>query len=411
MIQLLDNLAMALGTIRANPLRSALTLLGIVIGAMTVVAMMALTEGLRLKVKDDVALLGSDSFAVSKWPAPGFGDQDWQKFRNRRPITREMGEALRGLPHVSGVSIEEAYERPFAVATREKATKPIINVVGSVPDIERSRSVSLAAGRMLTDSDVQLSRRVAVIGADVADALFADAAAAMGQEIRVKGAPFEVIGVAERMGSILGLESKDGYVLIPWTAFELSLGRVENNDLVVIATSTEDVPKAIDEVVTTLRRLRGLAPNAENDFDSFTNDSVNQMFDSLALMINAASLGVCALALLVGGIGIMNIMLVSVTERTREIGVRMALGARRRRILLQFIFEAVTLSLLGGLIGVGLGAAIAVATRELLQVPSSIPAWAVVLSLASACGAGLLFGIYPAARASRLDPVEAMRTE
>ena len=261
MIQLLDNLAMALGTIRANPLRSALTLLGIVIGAMTVVAMMALTEGLRLKVKDDVALLGSDSFAVSKWPAPGFGDQDWQKFRNRRPITREMGEALRGLPHVSGVSIEEAYERPFAVATREKATKPIINVVGSVPDIERSRSVSLAAGRMLTDSDVQLSRRVAVIGADVADALFADAATALGQEIRVKGAPFEVIGVAERMGSILGLESKDGYVLIPWTAFELSLGRVENNDLVVIATSTEDVPKAIDEGRSfTLAEARGGRP-------------------------------------------------------------------------------------------------------------------------------------------------------
>jgi putative ABC transport system permease protein len=411
MTQLLDNLAMALGTIRSNPLRSALTLLGIVIAAMTVVAMMALTEGLRLKVKDDVALLGSDSFAVSKWPAPGFGDQDWQKFRNRRPITREMGEALRELPHVSGVSIEETYERPFAVSTSQKTTKPIINVVGSVPDIERSRSVSLAAGRMLTDSDVQLSRRVAVLGADVADGLFPDPASALGQEVRVRGQPFEVIGVAERMGSVLGLESKDGYLLVPWTAFELALGRVENNDLVVIATSAEDVPKAIDEVVTTLRRLRGLSPLAENDFDYFTNDSVNQMFDSLALMINAASLGVCALALLVGGIGIMNIMLVSVTERTREIGVRMALGARRRRILLQFVFEAVTLSLLGGLIGVGLGVAIAVAVRNVLPVPASVPAWAVVLSLASACGAGLLFGIYPASRASRLDPVEAMRTE
>jgi putative ABC transport system permease protein len=411
MTQLLDNLVMALGTLRANPLRSALTLLGIVIGAMTVVAMMSLTEGLRQKVKDDVALLGSDSFAVSKWPAPGFGDQDWQKFRNRKPITRDMGEALRGLPHVAGVSIEESYERPFAVSTSEKATKPIINVVGAVPDIERSRSVSLAAGRFFSNSDVQLSRRVAVLGADVADALFPDAASAIGQEVRVKGAPFEVIGVAERMGSILGLESKDGYLLVPWTAFELALGRVENNDLVVIASATEDVPKAIDEVVTTLRRLRGLAPLAENDFDSFTNDSVNQMFDNLALMINAASLGVCALALLVGGIGIMNIMLVSVTERTREIGVRMALGARRRRILTQFVFEAVTLSLLGGLIGVLLGASVAVGARELLRVPASIPAWAVILSLASACGAGLLFGIYPAARASRLDPVEAMRTE
>ncbi len=406
----LDNVAMALGTLRSNPLRSALTLLGIVIGAMTVVAMMSLTEGLRLKVKNDVAFLGADSFAVTKWPAPGFGDNDWQLYRNRKPITREQGEALRTLPHVAGVSIEETFERPFAVTTREKTTKPIINVVGSVPDIERSRSVSLAEGRMLTDSDIQLSRRVAVLGADVADALFAGRSA-LGQEIRVRGAPFEVIGVAQRMGSILGLESKDGYVLVPWTAFELALGRVENNDLAIIATSAEDVPKAIDEVVSALRRLRGLDPRAENDFDYFTNDSVNQMFDNLALMINAASLGICALALLVGGIGIMNIMLVSVTERTREIGIRKALGARRGRILAQFLFEAVTLSALGGLLGVLLGAGIAVGLREVVSVPTSIPAWAVLLSLFTACGAGLLFGIYPAARASRLDPVEAMRTE
>ncbi len=407
----LDNLAMAFGTLRSNPLRSALTLLGIVIGAMTVVAMMSLTEGLRLKVKNDLALLGSDSFAVSKWPAPSFGDHDWRKYEARKPITREMGEALRSLPHVSGVSIEESYQRPFAVSTSQRATKPVIDVVGAVPDVARSRSVALAAGRMLNDTDIQLSRKVAVIGADVADILFPDPAAALDQEIRINGATFEVIGVAERMGSILGLESKDGYVLLPWPAFELAMGRVENNNLVVIATSAEDVPRAIDEVVGALRRLRGVAPQDESDFDYFTNDSVNQLFDNLALIINAASLGVCALALLVGGIGIMNIMLVSVTERTREIGVRKALGARRRRILSQFLIEAITLSALGGLLGVLLGAGIAVFAREVMSVPTSIPAWAVVLSLFVACGAGLLFGIYPAARASRLDPVEAMRTE
>jgi putative ABC transport system permease protein len=406
----LDNLAMALGTLRTNPLRSALTLLGIVIGAMTVVAMMSLTEGLRLKVKNDVALLGSDSFAVTKWPAPGFSDQDWEKFRNRRPITREMGEALRSLPHVAGVSIEESYEQPFAVSTSERATRPIIDVLGGVTDTERARSTTLTAGRFISESDIQLSRRVAVVGFDVADTLF-PGGDAMGQTIRVKGQPFEVIGVAARMGSVLGLASKDGWVVVPWTAFELALGRVENDNLTVIATSSEDVPRAQEEVVTALRRLRGLPPLAENDFDTFTNDSVNQMFDNLALMVNSASLGVCALALLVGGIGIMNIMLVSVTERTREIGVRMALGARRRRILAQFVFEAVTLSLLGGLIGVALGAAVALAVRELTPFPTSIPLWAVLLSLASASGAGLLFGIYPAARASRLDPVEAMRTE
>jgi len=410
MTAFLDNLAMALGTLRSNPLRSALTLLGIVIGAMTVVAMMSLTEGLRLKVKNDLAFLGSDSFAVTKWPAPGFGDKDWESFKKRRPITRELGEALRALPHVAGVSIEEAHDQRFAISTAEKATRPIIEVVGAVPDLERARSATLAAGRFISDSDIQLSRQVAVLGFDVADVLF-PTGDALGQTIRVKGHPFEVIGVAARMGSVLGLESKDAWVVVPWTAFELALGRVENTNLTVIATSTEDLPKAQDEVVTQLRRLRGLGPLQENDFDTFTNDSVNALFDNLALMVNSASLAVCALALLVGGIGIMNIMLVSVTERTREIGVRMALGARRRRILSQFVSEAVVLSLLGGLIGVGLGALIAVGVRELTPFPASVPLWAVLLSLASASGAGLLFGIYPAARASRLDPVEAMRTE
>jgi putative ABC transport system permease protein len=321
-----------------------------------------------------------------------------------------MGEALRGLPHVAGVSIEESYENPFAVSTAEKTTRPVIEVLGAVTDTERARSVTLAAGRFVNESDIQLSRRVAVIGFDVADVLF-PGGDALGQTVRVKGQPFEVIGVAVRMGSILGLASKDAWVVVPWTAFELALGRVENNNLTVIATSSADLPRAQDEVVTALRRLRGLGPLQENDFDTFTNDSVNQLFDNLALMVNSASLAVCALALLVGGIGIMNIMLVSVTERTREIGVRMALGARRRRILAQFVSEAVVLSLLGGLIGVLLGGAIAVAVRELTPFPASVPLWAVLLSLGSASGAGLLFGIYPAARASRLDPVEAMRTE
>ena len=406
----LDNVAMALGTLRSNPLRSALTLLGIVIGAMTVVAMMSLTEGLRLKVKNDLAFLGSDSFVVQKWPAPGFDQKDWEMYRRRKPITRDQGEALRGLPHVAGVSIEEAYEQRWSIATAEKATRPVMEVVGAVPDLERARSATLAAGRFINDSDIQLSRRVAVLGFDVADLLF-PAGDALGQTVRVKGQPFEVVGVAARMGSVLGLESKDAWVVVPWTAFELALGRVENTNLTIIATSAEDLPKAQEEVVTQLRRLRGLGPLAENDFDTFTNDSVNALFDNLALMVNSASLAVCALALLVGGIGIMNIMLVSVTERTREIGVRMALGARRRRILSQFVSEAVVLSLLGGLIGVGLGIAIAVAVRELTPFPTSVPLWAVLVSLASASGAGLLFGIYPAARASRLDPVEAMRTE
>ena len=410
MTQFLDNVAMALGTLRANPLRSLLTLLGIVIGSSTVVAMMSLTEGFRLKVNSDFAMLGSGAFQVQKWPAPGFGHRDWAKYAKRPDLTREQGEALRDLPHVRHVSIEEYHGRPEVLATATRATKPSITVAGALPDYEPANGLTVAEGRFLTEADVQLGRRVAVVGADVVDVLF-PGGGALGAEVRMRGVPFEIVGITQRMGSVLGLESKDGFAVVPWTAYELVFGRHKNNNVAIVATSPDDVPKAIDEVVTTLRRVRGLAPQDENDFDYYTNDSINETFNQIAAMVGAATFGVCALALLVGGIGIMNIMLVSVTERTREIGVRMALGARRRRILIQFLFESVTLSALGGLLGVLLGAGAAVLAREVFTLPASIPAWAVLLSLFSASGAGLLFGIYPAARASKLDPVEAMRTE
>jgi putative ABC transport system permease protein len=411
MIQLLDNVAMAFGTLRANPLRSVLTLLGIVIGAGTVVAMMSLTEGLRQKVTNDFAMLGPGTFQVQKWPAPGsFSHRDWHKYEQRRPLTREQGEGLRGLPHVRLVSIDEYSNRPEVVSTRERKTKQTVDVSGVLPDYLEANGLTMAQGRFITDGDVELGRRVAVLGADVADLLFPNRSP-IGEEVRLRGRPFEVIGVAERLGSVLGLGSKDGWTVTPWTSYEVAFGRNPNTNIAVVATSPADIQKAIDEVVAVLRRLRGLSPGEENDFDYFTNESATETLDQLIAMIGAATFGVCALALLVGGIGIMNIMLVSVTERTREIGVRKALGARRRRILIQFLFEAVTLSALGGLFGVLLGAGLAVGAREVFSVPASVPAWAVLLSLFTACGAGLLFGIYPAARASRLDPVEAMRTE
>jgi putative ABC transport system permease protein len=410
MTGLVDNVAMALGTLRANPLRSLLTLLGIVIGASTVVGMMSLTEGLRLRATGDLAMLGAGAFQVQKYPAMQIGPHDHRKYDRRHDLTRDQGEALRGLPHVAAVSIEEWGRRPEIVATRERQTKQNVSVCGAVPDFERANAFSIADGRFLSDVDVALGRRVAVLGADVADVLF-PRQSPVGQEVRLRGVPFQVIGVAARMGSVFGLESKDGFVAVPWPQFEQVLGKRTNNNIAVQATTPEDAPVALEEVIAALRRIRGLKPHEENDFEVFTNESISEIFDQLGRIVGAATLGVCALALLVGGIGIMNIMLVSVTERTREIGVRMALGARRRRILAQFLLEAVALSLLGGLLGVLLGAGAAVAAREVYQVPASIPTWAVVLSLASACGAGLLFGIYPAARASKLDPVEAMRTE
>ncbi|HET9594832.1 MAG TPA: ABC transporter permease [Anaeromyxobacteraceae bacterium] len=404
-----DDVGMALGTLRGAKLRAALTLLGIVIGACTVVAMMALTEGLRLKVNGDFAVLGANSFQVQRWPV-GFGDVDWQKYAKRRSLTRAQGEALHGLPHVRHVSVEARHDGGERLWTRERATRPTLTVVGGTPEYEHANGVTVARGRFLSDVDMALGRRVVFLGADVADALF-PGQDPVGQEVRLRQAPFTVVGVAERQGSILGMESRDTFAVIPIEAHEEVTGRSRDHTFTVEATSAEDLARAIDEVVFQLRKVRHVRGLEENDFEYFTNDTFAKTVNELASVVAAATFGVCALALLVGGIGIMNIMLVSVTERTREIGIRMALGARRRRILGQFVIEAVTLSLLGGLIGVALGAAVALGARELLAVPASVPVWAVALSLASACGCGLLFGIYPASRASRLDPVEAMRAE
>ena len=403
-----DNLGLAFSTLRGNPLRSLLTLLGIVIGAATVVAMMALVEGFRIRVNSDLEGLGAGAFQVQKWPV-AFGHIDRAKYAKRRDLTREQGEALRSLPHVGHVSIEAYHQGRERIATRTRATKPSIQVGGGVPDYQYGNAVTIADGRFFTDTDIALGGRVAVIGADVGDVLF-PGESPVGKEIRIRSSPFTVVGVAERRGATLG-GSQDGWVIIPLDPYYQVLGRVTNHNIAIQATSPEDFNKAQDEVIARLRSIRGLRGLQENDFDIFSNETLTGTFNQFAAVVAAATFAVTLLALVVGGIGVMNIMLVSVAERTREIGVRMALGARRRRILSQFIIEAVTLSLLGGILGVLLGAGGAIMAREVWAIPSSVPAWAVLLSLLSASGAGVVFGIFPAIRASRLDPVEAMRTE
>jgi putative ABC transport system permease protein len=406
-----DNVGLALSTLRANPLRSLLTVLGIVIGAATVVAMMALTEGLKHQVGTSLSVLGAGSFQVQRWPALGGPSTDWMKYRRRKKLTAEQGLALRELcPSVARVALVQFSSAKEAVATRERTTKPTVEIIGSTPEYEQVNGLTVGQGRFFSQADLELDRNVAVIGADVADVLF-PGQGPLGQKLRLRSSTFTVIGVVDRMGSILGLESRDSFVAVPLASFARVFGREHDMAIAVQAADPKEMAKAQDEVVAVLRRLRGVQQGQEDDFDIFSNESLTGTFENLSSVIAAATFGLCALALLVGGIGIMNIMLVSVVERTREIGVRMALGARRRRLLTQFVLEAVTLSLLGGLLGVLAGAGIAVFAREAYRVPAIVPGWAVALALASACSSGLVFGIYPAMRASRLDPVEAMRAE
>jgi putative ABC transport system permease protein len=348
-------------------------------------------------------------FQVTKWPV-GFGQVDWQKYARRPNFTVADRDALlAACPSVRTASASDD-EGGQKVVTPTAETRPSVNVMGVTPEYLETAGLQVVSGRFHGPADEEDGRAVAVLGMDVVDVLF-PSVDPLGQEVRIRERPYRVIGVLQRRGSFLGMASLDNQVVLPLSTFLEGFGRRRSVDINVAAQDADALKRAQDEVTTFLRRRRDLAPGQPNNFEIFTNDSLTKTFNSLSAVISAASAGVTLLSLLVGGIGILNIMLVSVTERTREIGVRKALGATRKRILLQFALEAVALSLLGGVIGVGLGYGLAFLARWVFGVMTVVPAWAVALSLGVSSTVGLVFGIYPAARAARLDPVEAMRNE
>ncbi len=405
----LDNLRLAFGTFLGNPLRSLLTLLGIVIGVTTVITMMALIEGLRIKVNRDLSQLGANTFQATKWPS-GFGRFNWQKYAKRPDITLDDARAIEeSCPSVSAVAPADD-QGGQKIATASAETRPTVRVYGATPTYLDTSGITVATGRFFGDTESMDGRHVAVVGVDVADTLF-PGVDPINHEIRVKGRPFTIIGVLQRRGSFLGMVSMDNLVIIPLKPFQQLYGKARSLDLNVQAREATLVEKAKDEVTNLLRRRREVGPLDENNFELHTNESMTQTFNQLSQVITIAGFGVCLLSLVVGGIGILNIMLVSVTERTKEIGIRKALGARKRRILGQFATEAVMLALVGGAIGVAVGFGLAFLGRWMLGFPTVVPPWAVALSLGMSSGVGLIFGIYPAARAARLDPVEAMRSE
>jgi putative ABC transport system permease protein len=406
----LDNLRLALGTFLGNPLRSLLTLLGIVIGVATVITMMGLIEGLRMKVNKDLGRMGAHTFQVTKWPAGGFGRVNWAKYSRRQDIMLEDARAIEEFCPSVGVVVPVDDEGGQKVATASTETRPSVRVFGTPMNYPLSSGLTVQTGRYFNEVEALDGRQVVVLGTDVADALF-PGMDPVGHEVRIKGRPFRVIGLLQRRGSMLGMFSMDNQVMMPLRVFQQLYGKNRSLDVDVMAREPDLFQKAQDEVTTLLRRRRDVQGNLPNDFEIHTNESVTASFNQLSIVITIAGIGVCLLSLVVGGIGILNIMLVSVMERTREIGVRKALGAKRGRILGQFATEAVLLSLMGGALGVGLGFGLVFLGDWVLRFPMHVPPWAVALALAMSCGVGLLFGIYPAARAAKLDPVEAMRAD
>jgi putative ABC transport system permease protein len=296
------------------------------------------------------------------------------------------------------------------VKTASTETQANVFVIGATSEYPDTAGIVIAKGRFFNDSEDLDGRQVAILGPDVADRLFPNMEP-LGQEVRLKNRPFTVIGVMERRGKLLGMFNLDNQVMIPMQTFFSMYGKRRTVSINVEANDRSSVDKAMDEVTRVMRQRRNVGPTDENNFEVSTNESMAKALNDLSNVVTAATFGVCLLSLIVGGIGILNIMLVSVTERTREIGVRKALGARKGRILLQFATEAVALSLVGGLLGIGIGFGLAFLGRWAMGLYTAVPLWAVLLSIGMSSGVGLVFGIYPAARAAKLDPVDAMRSE
>jgi len=406
---IIDNFRLAIRTFWGHRLRSVLTLLGIVIGVATVVSMMALLQGLRNKIDTDLSGLGANGFQLQKWPA-GFGQFDWDKIERRPNINLADFEAIqKQLPEVATVTAEAYGVGPKKVSTAARETRPNVQIGGGTFHFFDTNALTVMRGRSFSESEVLEGTQVAVIGVDVAEVLFPDLEA-VGEEIRISNRNFRVLGVLKRQGGMFG-SGYDNSVIIPIPVFFDLYGKNRSLNVSMQAWTTQTLQRAQDSVELLMRHRHNLRPDQESDFTIYSNESATQAFNQISTVVTAASFGVCLLSLIVGGIGILNIMLVSVTERTQEIGIRKALGARRHRILGQFATEAIVLSLLGGVVGVVIGYGVAFLGRWALGFPTDVPTWSVALALAMSSVVGLGFGIYPAARAARLDPVEAMRSE
>jgi putative ABC transport system permease protein len=402
-----DDLRLAASAFRAQRLRSGLTLLGIVIGVFTVVASMSLLNGLRASIDKGMGGLGTNVFQIQRLPAFTFSELP-PEIESRKKLALSHVLALReALPQAEQVG-GEVWEGGKVIVAGEKIDEGV-TVAGGTPEFFTNNTLPIGAGRAYTEAEAMGAARVVVLGASVVDVLFPQGEA-IGQHMRLGRLDLEVIGTIERQGgSPLGGDP-DNLISIPIALFLELYGTGRSLNITVMAKSHGEMARLQEMAVGAFRVIRGLDAKTENDFDMFSNESTRATFDELADTVTAAGFVICAFSLIVGGIGVTNIMLVAVTERTREIGLRKALGARRRRILMQFVIEAILLAFFGGAIGVLL-ASFATLIGHFLDFPAEIPIWAVALGLIASSGIGLVAGIYPAWRASRLDPAISLRLE
>jgi putative ABC transport system permease protein len=402
----IEILRLAFASLRSNKLRSSLTVLGIAVGVFSVIGVMTLINGMRSSIEGGLNMLGANSFQVTKYPP----FSDWTRYRNRRDITYPLAARFKDLMADSARVSLQLGRGGRTVVYKDKRTNPNVVLAGTDENFITARNFEIADGRNLGVDDVEYGRPVCLVGNDVIKRLFPNGDA-VGKLIRIESQNYTVIGVLGPKGASFG-GNQDNFVIIPITRYLMNYGRQWRSiGINVQALSQEELPAAQEKAIGMMRLVRGLQPENPNDFDIFSNESLIEAFNKIADIVAAGALVISAIALLASGVGVMNIMLVSVTERTKEIGIRKSIGAKKRNILLQFLAEAVALSLIGGIAGVVIGVGGGNLIAMFMHTVVTIPWLWVGIGMGVCGGIGIVFGLYPAWKAAALDPIEALRYE
>ncbi|HCY77822.1 MAG TPA: peptide ABC transporter permease [Ignavibacteriales bacterium] len=402
-------LAISLQSLKSNRLRTGLTILGVVVGIFSIIVIMTILTMLQNSINDGLSSLGKNTFQIQKHDNV-FGGGPRRDDRNRKDLTIEDAQRLKEmLSQAKYIGVEQwQFGKVAKFGNRE--TNPNLSIAGVSTDAMRTNDWNVEEGRDFREDDINYSSDVCIIFQPIVEKLFPNISP-LGQTIRVDGKPLRVVGVVEKQSSLFG-QSRDNYILIPITTWQSLYGRYGRSvNITVMSQSAEDYEDVIEAATGHMRKIRKVAAGEPNDFFIFSNESMMTEINKITDPIKIIALAISLIALIAAGVGIMNIMLVSVTERTREIGIRKALGAKKTWILSQFLFEAIILCMLGGLIGIVIGVSIGNIAGSLINAQSAVPWNWVILGLIICVLVGVVFGTYPAYKAANLDPIEALRYE